>query len=80
MIKDSSAKIIEKKVKLAEELLNMPPSAKLILKTMEYEGALSQKDPVKKTMLPERTIRLSLSHLLRVRQKKRVAKDARQKY
>ena len=81
MIKDSSAKIIEKKVKLAEELLNMPPSAKLILKTMEYEGALSQKDLCKKTMLPERTIRLSLSHLLQrgyVR-KKTSLRDARQK-
>jgi NAD+ kinase len=81
MIKDSSAKIIEKKVKLAEDLLNMPPSAKLILKTMEYEGALSQKDLCKRTLLPERTIRLSLSHLLQrgyVR-KKTSLRDARQK-
>jgi len=81
MTKDSSAKIIEKKVKLAEDLLNMPPSAKLILKTMEYEGALSQKDLCKRTLLPERTVRLSLSHLLQrgyVR-KKTSLRDARQK-
>jgi NAD+ kinase len=48
---------------------------------MEYEGALSQKDLCKKTMLPERTIRLSLSHLLQrgyVR-KKTSLRDARQK-
>ncbi|NOJ29089.1 MAG: sugar kinase [Nitrososphaeraceae archaeon] len=61
---DSTAAMLAKKVKLAEELLNMPPSAKLILKTLEYEGPMSQKDLSSKTMLPERTIRLSLSHLV----------------
>ena len=73
--------IIAKKVKLAEDLLDMPPSAKLILKTLEYEGELSQKDLSKRTMLPERTIRLSLSHLIQrgyVR-KKTSLRDARQK-
>lgn len=79
--KNFSADLIAKKVKLAEDLLNMPASAKLILKTMEYEGPLSQKDLIKKTLLPERTIRLSLSHLLNhgyVR-KKTSLRDARQK-
>src|SRR5919199_1597168 len=58
---DSSAtSLMAKKVKLAEDMLRMPPSAKLILKTLEYEGALSQKDLASRTMLPERTIRLSL--------------------
>lgn len=62
---DSSAiSLITKKVKLAEDMLSMPPSAKLILKTLEYEGAMSQKDLSVRTMLPERTIRLSLSHLV----------------
>src|SRR5919199_5377042 len=57
---DSSAtSLMAKKVKLAEDMLRMPPSAKLILKTLEYEGALSQKDLASRTMLPERTIRLS---------------------
>ena len=81
LIKDSPMDIIAKKVKLAEELLDMPPSAKLILKTLEYEGELSQKDLSKRTMLPERTIRLSLSHLIQrgyVR-KKTSLRDARQK-
>ena len=81
LIKDSPMDIIAKKVKLAEDLLDMPPSAKLILKTLEYEGELSQKDLSKRTMLPERTIRLSLSHLIQrgyVR-KKTSLRDARQK-
>jgi NAD+ kinase len=60
----SATSMIAKKVKLAEDLLSMPPSAKLVLKTLEYEGALSQKDLSVRTMLPERTVRLSLSHLL----------------
>ena len=61
---DSATSIIAKKVKIAEELLNMPPSAKLILKILEYEGSMSQKDLATKTLLPERTIRLSLGHLV----------------
>jgi NAD+ kinase len=65
LISDSAAiSLITKKVKLAEDLLSMPPSAKLILKTLEYEGALSQRDLTNRTLLPERTVRLSLSHLL----------------
>ena len=54
---DSSAiSLIAKKVKIAEDLLSMPASAKLILKTLEYEGALSQRDLRRRTMLPERTV------------------------
>jgi NAD+ kinase len=77
----SATNIIEKKVKFAEDLLKMPPSAKLILKTLEYEGTMTQKDLINKTMLPERTIRLSLSHLLnRGYVKKKISlRDARQK-
>ena len=77
----SAMSLMAKKVKLAEDLLSMPPSAKLILKTLEYEGALSQKDLSTRTMLPERTIRLSLSHLLNLGyvKKKTSLRDARQK-
>ena len=77
----SATSLMAKKVKLAEDLLSMPPSAKLILKTLEYEGALSQKDLSTRTMLPERTIRLSLSHLLNLGyvKKKTSLRDARQK-
>jgi NAD+ kinase len=77
----SPASIMAKKVKLAEDMLKMPPSAKLILKTLEYEGSLSQKDLAVRTMLPERTIRLSLSHLINQGyvKKKTSLRDARQR-
>ena len=77
----SAVSLIAKKVKLAKDLLSVPPSAKLILKTLEYEGALSQKDLSTRTMLPERTVRLSLRHLLNMGyvKKKTSLRDARQK-
>jgi NAD+ kinase len=77
----SAASLMAKKVKLAEDMLKMPPSAKLILKTLEYEGMLSQKDLAARTMLPERTVRLSLSHLLGQGyvKKKTSLRDARQR-
>jgi NAD+ kinase len=77
----SAASLMAKKVQLAEDMLKMPPSAKLILKTLEYEGALSQKDLATRTMLPERTIRLSLSHLISQGyvKKKTSLRDARQR-
>ncbi len=72
---------LAKKVHLAEELLRMPPSSKLLFKTLEYEGALTQKDRANKTLLPARTVRLALSHLLKKGYiKKKVSiRDARQK-
>lgn len=53
-----------RKVMLAEELTKMPPSAKLVLKTLQYEGPLTYREIVEKTMLPERTARLALSTLV----------------
>ena len=82
LAEDSAAiSLIAKKVRLAEDLLGMPPSAKLVLKTLEYEGPLSQKDLASRTMLPERTVRLALSHLLgKGYVKKKVSlRDARQR-
>jgi NAD+ kinase len=72
---------IEKKLHLAEELLDAPPSVKLILKTIQYEGPLSYSQLLKKTMLPERTLRHALSILLSRRIIARVplARDARHK-
>lgn len=65
MKKDSSTiSALTKKVKLADDLLNMPPSSKLLLKTLEYEGSLTQKELMAKTLLPDRTVRLALRHLL----------------
>ncbi len=80
--KDSTAiSALAKKVHLAEELLSMPPSSKLLLKTLEYEGSMIQKDLANKTLLPARTVRLALSHLLKKGYvKKKVSiRDARQK-
>jgi NAD+ kinase len=80
--KDTTAiSALAKKVNLAEELLSMPPSSKLLLKTLEYEGSLTQKDLANKTLLPDRTVRLALSHLLKKGYvKKKVSiRDARQK-
>lgn len=79
-----SSKIMEKmvkKVRLAEELLKMPPSAKLILKTLEYEGPLTRKDLAKKTMLPDRTTRLALALLIErgLVRRRSTLRDARQK-
>jgi len=82
MTKDSTAvSALAKKVHLAEELLNMPPSSKLLLKTLEYEGALTQKELSTKTLLPDRTVRLALSHLLeKGHVKKKISiRDARQR-
>ena len=82
MKKDSTAiSALAKKVQLAEDLLNMPPSSKLLLKTLEYEGSLTQKELATKTLLPDRTVRLGLRHLLEKGYvKKRVSlRDTRQR-
>ncbi|MGC9103843.1 MAG: sugar kinase [Candidatus Methanodesulfokora sp.] len=60
----SRGKIARKK-KVTEEILKLPPSAKLILKVIEYEGPLSRKEIVERTLLPERTVRYAISQLLR---------------
>jgi len=82
-LRDDSTAIsaLTKKVNLAKELLSMPPSSKLLLKTLEYEGELTQKALARKTLLPERTVRLALSHLLSGGYVKRKIsiRDARQK-
>ena len=80
--KDSTAvSALTKKVKLAEDLLNMPPSSKLLLKTLEFEGTMTQRDLVTKTLLPDRTVRLALRHLLdKGYVKKKISmRDSRQK-
>ena len=72
---------LARKVHLAGDLLKMSPSSKLILKTLEYEGALSQRELAAKTMLPARTLRLALRRLQDGRYVRRrvSARDSRQK-
>lgn len=60
----TSVSAMIKKVHLAEDLLRMPPSSKLILKMLEYEGEMSQKELIAKTFLPARTVRIALTRLL----------------
>jgi NAD+ kinase len=58
----------------------LPPSCKLILKVLEYEGPLSTKELIYKSGLPPRTVNYALKILLGkdliVREKS--SKDARQ--
>ncbi|MEM2275863.1 MAG: hypothetical protein QXN75_04555 [Thermoproteota archaeon] len=74
------AKRLEKKAKMSLDISSLPPSAKLILKVLEYEGPLTQKDIVKKTMLPTRTVRHALAILVgnSFVKKKPLIRDSRQ--
>lgn len=54
-----------KKSEMSEDLAQeLPPSAKLVLKVLEYQGQLSQKEIIEETMLPARTVRYALSLLM----------------
>ena len=54
-----------KKTETSEDLAQeLPPSAKLVLKVLEYQGQLSQKEIIEETKLPPRTVRYALSLLM----------------
>ena len=44
-------------------LRDLPPSAKLVAKTLEYEGELTQSELATETLLPRRTVRHALKRL-----------------
>jgi DNA-binding MarR family transcriptional regulator len=44
-------------------LEDLPPSAKLVAKTLEYEGDLTQSQIAESTLLPKRTVRSALGDL-----------------
>ena len=44
-------------------LEEMPPSAKLVYKTLEYEGPLTQGELATESLLPSRTVRYALTTL-----------------
>ena len=44
-------------------LEDLPPSAKLVFKVLEYDGPLTQKRIVEETMLSARTVRYALERL-----------------
>jgi len=70
-----------KKTEMSEDLAHeLPPSAKLVLKVLEYQGQLSQKEIIEETMLPARTVRYAISLLLSegVVKKRLSLRDSRQ--
>ena len=46
-----------------EAVQDLPPSAKLVAKILEYNGALTQSQLAAETLLPARTVRYALSRL-----------------
>jgi predicted transcriptional regulator len=46
-----------------EALDDLPPSAKLVFKVLEYDGPLTQKGIVEESMLSARTVRYALERL-----------------
>ncbi|MCC4771672.1 winged helix-turn-helix transcriptional regulator [Methanosarcina sp. DH2] len=46
-----------------ENLEKLPPSAKLVFKTLESNGQMTQKDIIRETILPSRTVRYALNRL-----------------
>lgn len=46
-----------------ETLGDLPPSAKLVFKVLEYNGTLTQKGIVEESMLSARTVRYALERL-----------------
>lgn len=47
----------------SDHVADAPPSAKLVYKTLEYEGKLTQSQLVEETLLSARTVRYALSEL-----------------
>jgi DNA-binding MarR family transcriptional regulator len=45
------------------DLADLPPSAKLVAKTLEYEGDSTQSELAESTLLPSRTVRYALTQL-----------------
>lgn len=46
-----------------EAVEDLPPSAKLVAKVLEYEDTLTQSQLAEETLLPPRTVRYALSRL-----------------
>jgi predicted transcriptional regulator len=46
-----------------EDIEDLPPSAKLVFKVLEYDGPMTQKGIVQESMLSARTVRYALERL-----------------
>ena len=68
-------------IRMKSDSTAIPPSSKLLLKILEYEGSMTQKELASKTLLPDRTVRLAMKHLMEKGYIKRKVsmQDARQK-
>lgn len=66
---------------LLDVLQDLPPSAKLVVKTLEYEDALTLQELIAETRLPPRTLRNAVTNLetYDIITSRRSAVDARQK-
>lgn len=64
-----------------ERILELPPSAKLVYKILEYEGQLTQRQLCEQTWLTSRTVRYAISELgdLKIITEEIYIPDARQK-
>lgn len=63
-----------------KQIEELPPSAKLVFKVLEYSGFLTQKEIAKESYLPPRTVRYALNRLKdeEILQERFYFKDARQ--
>ena len=63
-----------------KQIEELPPSAKLVFKVLEYSGFLTQKEIAKESYLPPRTVRYALNRLKdeEFLQERFYFKDARQ--
>jgi DNA-binding MarR family transcriptional regulator len=46
-----------------DAVADLPPSAKLVAKVLEYNGSLTQSQLAEETLLPPRTVRYALTRL-----------------
>ena len=46
-----------------DDVADLPPSAKLVAKALEYNGRLTQSQLAEETLLPPRTVRYALTRL-----------------
>ncbi|MFQ5833089.1 MAG: hypothetical protein ACE5H4_10330 [Candidatus Thorarchaeota archaeon] len=73
-------KLLQKAEAFGDLAVDLPPSAKLVLKVLEYQGQLTQKEIIEETLLPARTVRYALSILISegLVSKKMSLRDSRQ--
>lgn len=48
---------------VSESIRDLPPSAKLVAKVLEYNDTLTQSQIAEETLLPDRTVRYALNRL-----------------